>query len=371
MSTLTIKKNPSLNDFFAAAEYAYRETPQFVSILNTDIKRLLDKKNPLFAKHGSGDYYVAYRSGQPVGRIVAHIHQESNRKFNTDTGYFGYFDCINDLEVASQLLQKAEAQHKQSGMRKISGNFNLTAMQQIGVVTDQFQNDPYTDQVYSPDYLPTLLERNGYQKEFPMRTFEIDLTQTKPEDLKSAKTESIFNNPDYSFEKVIRKNFSTSLESVREVLNDGFQNNPMFVPLTSEEFLYQAKDMMWILDPEISALLTYNKRAVGTIVCIPDLNQFFRATRSKLSWRTPLAFINHKLTRDRAVIIFYSVAQEFHGRGINSAMLFKVISALKARGYQKLGITWISEQNQASLRQVEKMGAKTLHKLHLFSKDLV
>jgi hypothetical protein len=51
-------------------------------------------------------------------------------------------------------------------------------------------------------------------------------------------------------------------------------------------------------------------------------------------------------------------------------MLYRVTSALKDAGYRSLGITWIADSNAASLRQVERLGAKPLHRLHLFTKRL-
>ena len=47
-----------------------------------------------------------------------------------------------------------------------------------------------------------------------------------------------------------------------------------------------------------------------------------------------------------------------------------VVTALKGAGYTQLGITWIADVNAASLRQVERMGARLLHRLHLFRKPL-
>jgi hypothetical protein len=49
-------------------------------------------------------------------------------------------------------------------------------------------------------------------------------------------------------------------------------------------------------------------------------------------------------------------------------MLHRVATALKSAGYARLGITWIADVNGASLRQVERLGARRLHRLHLFTK---
>ncbi len=43
---------------------------------------------------------------------------------------------------------------------------------------------------------------------------------------------------------------------------------------------------------------------------------------------------------------------------------------MKKRGYKKFGITWIADNNIASLRKVEAANAKKLHELRIFEKEL-
>lgn len=56
--------------------------------------------------------------------------------------------------------------------------------------------------------------------------------------------------------------------------------------------------------------------------------------------------------------------------GINGLMLYRLLQALKRRGYWRLGGTWIADENRASLRQVEKLGGQVMHRLHLYIKNL-
>ena len=81
-------------------------------------------------------------------------------------------------------------------------------------------------------------------------------------------------------------------------------------------------------------------------------------------------FMRERLRRRRAVIIFYSVKRALHGQGLNGAMLHRVIKALFAGGYRRCGVTWIADENTASLRQMEKLGARRLQRLELFRKGL-
>ena len=51
-------------------------------------------------------------------------------------------------------------------------------------------------------------------------------------------------------------------------------------------------------------------------------------------------------------------------------MLKRLIGTLRQTGYRELGITWIADENAASLRQMERIGARPLQRLHLFRKAL-
>jgi len=368
--TLTIEQG-RFEAFFDAPFNAYGPDTAYVSPLRSDLERFVNtSKNPLFALPDSAlAFFTAHRDGTPIGRITAHVHGGSNTLHQWNRGYFGYFDCADDPEAAAELLKAAEDWCRARGLDEIMGNFNLTAMQQIGIVTDGFQIPPYTDVVWNPPHIPKLLEANGYAAEFPMTTFEVDLNTAEPPAI-GPKQQAILDDPDFAFLKISRFNVRERMEDARQLLNAAFAQNPMFVPVSEEEFHFQAKDMAWIIDPRISAMLGHKGRPIATILVVPDLNPFLARVRSRMGLTTPFHFLRHKVTCRRAVLIFSAVAPEWQGKGVNGVVLRRVILALKEAGYQTLGNTWIADVNPASLRQKEKSGARKLHRVHLYRKAL-
>ncbi|WP_299153633.1 GNAT family N-acetyltransferase [uncultured Tateyamaria sp.] len=349
--------------FFEVPFQAYEDSTPYVSPLKSDLKRaLIAGTNPLFPSNEVFNYFTAFRDGIPLGRIVVHDHIASNKLYGTKHASFGFFDCADDTEIARALLDKAEGWARSKGHEELVGNFNLTAMQQMGVQTDHFERKAYTDMVVNPPHIPRLLRQNGFVPVFPVTTFELDLAKAKIPPLQL--------ETDCAFAPVRRKTFAARMEEARQVLNDGFSDNAMFVPLTAGEFNFQAGEMMSIIDPRLSAVLAKGDEPVGVVICIPDLNGFLKATRSRFTLMTPFHFLRFRLRRKRAVIIFYSVAKSCHGRGLMSAMLSRTLTQLRGAGYEQLGITWIADENQASLRMMSKIGATPLHRLHLFRKDL-
>ena len=357
--------------FFAAPFDSYGDDPVFTSLMRSDFARLLDgRKNPLFRDHGDFTYFSVRRNGRSLGRVVAHVHYDSNERHGLRRAYFGFFDCVDDAEVARELLGAAAEWARQKGCEELAGNFNLTAMQQIGVVTEGFGNPAYTDMHYNPAHIPRLLGECGFEPFFPMTTHELELDGFRPEGMLNPRVEEVLDRDDLRWVPLRRRGFRRQLEDTLTVLNESFDRNPMFVPLTREEFFFQAEEMMWIIDGRLSYLVYRGDEPVGVVVCIPDLNPLLKSAGSRFGPSFPFRYLKHLRNRRRAVIIFWAVHPSMWGQGLNPAMLYRVTTALQDAGYTHLGMTWIADENKASLRQVEKLGGRPLHRLHLFRRPL-
>lgn len=362
---MVIIKERDFDSFFKVPFHAYGQKTNYVSPMRSDLKRILSaSENPLFASDNDFSYFTAFQDRQPIGRIVVHQHAASNTLHKTNQANFGFFDCKDDSEVASRLLGEAVNWARRKGFNELIGNFNLTAMQTCGVQTTGYCAQSFTDMITNPPHIPKLLEENGFDRFFPMKTFELNIASAKRTGKQLAK------DSDYSFSAVNKKTYTSHMEDACKVLNDGFSKNPMFVPLTQEEFDFQAQEMMTILDPRLSSILKFKDKPVGVVICIPDLNGFMKKTRSRKNLMTPFHFLRYRFNRKRAVIIFYAITQYQQGCGLMGAMLDRTLTALHSAGYETLGITWISEINHASLRQIELLGATPLHGLHLFRRAL-
>jgi len=367
--TVTLRER-DFEAFFSAPFSAYGERSHYVSPMKSDLKRFLStSENPLFDSDDDLSYFTAHRNGQVLGRITAHVHKASNATHGWNRAYFGYFDCAEDSAAAAALLGAAERWAAARGHDEIMGNFNLTAMQQIGVQTGGFEAPPYTDLIYSPPHIARLLRENGFAAEFPMTTFELDLAGAEPPEI-GPKQQAILDSPDFTFVPIKRAKVPDRMEDARLILNASFARNPMFVPVSKEEFHFQARDMKWVMDPRISAVLYHKGRPAACIICIPDLNPFLRETGSRFGLTTLWHFMMHRLTCRRAVLIFSGVIPELQSQGVNPVVLRRVILAMKEAGYETLGNTWISDENKASLAQKKKSHAQPLHRLHLFRKAL-
>ena len=139
--------------FFQVPFEIYPATLPYTSMLRGDLEATLDpKKNPHW-KVAEGTFFTALDAGRPVGRIVCHVHTAANERFAERAASFGFFDLIDDVEVARALLTRAEEFGRARGMTVLRGNMNLTANQEIGVLVEGADQAPFVAQMFGPEYL--------------------------------------------------------------------------------------------------------------------------------------------------------------------------------------------------------------------------
>ncbi len=357
--------------FFEAPFQVYGPNSLYVPLMWDDVDRCFDKaRNPLFKDGNDFRLFTLHEGDRIIGRICAHTHNSSNALHGLRRSCFGYFDVVDRLDAAATLLSAAEAFGREQGANEVAGNFNLTAMQQIGVMTEGFDQAPYTDMGYSGPHLPALLAACGYAPFFPVSTTELDLTRADLEALLTPRAKAALAAPDFEWMRIDRRHFAARMEDARVAANDAFATNPMYVPVSCEEYQFIAKEMLWIIDPRISCCVRAQGQPAGVLICIPDLNPFIKAVRGRLGWRAPLEFIRHRMNRKRAVMIYYATVKSQQGRGLNTAMLYRTLVSLRAAGYEQLGLTWVSDENEISRSQVDRLGTHLLHRLHLFRKAI-
>jgi hypothetical protein len=163
----------------------YPRSSPWVPPLDASLGQMLDpRKNPFFC-HGAGLPLLARDAqGQPMGRILAHVYHRHNVRHNERAAFFGYFECRDDLETARALIGAAAAFGAAHGCTVLRGPFNMTAMQEMGVLVEGFEAAPAVDETYTAAYYPALLEAAGLRPIFPVTTFRVDdLSRVDPDAL--------------------------------------------------------------------------------------------------------------------------------------------------------------------------------------------
>ena len=104
------------------------------------------------------------RDGRVTGRIAAILDRNFNRFQDEEAGFFGFFECVNDQEAATALLQAAREWLLARGARIMRGPVNPSTNYECGLLVDGFDSSPMVMMTYNPPYYAALLEGAGLRK---------------------------------------------------------------------------------------------------------------------------------------------------------------------------------------------------------------
>jgi len=177
MSNIKVKALHPKNDIVKFIKFAwkiYKDDPNWVPPLMMDKKKLLNKdKNPFF-ETSQMEMFMAYKDGEPVGRIAAIKNDTHNEIHKENIGFFGFFECINDQEVANALLDTAKEWLKSKGLDAMRGPANPSSNDEFGMLLEGFDDPPRLMMTYNPEYYLELMDNYGIKKIKDLYAYRID-----------------------------------------------------------------------------------------------------------------------------------------------------------------------------------------------------
>lgn len=332
------------------------------------INGYLDKKNPFF-QDGVGEAFVVRRDGKSLGRIMAHVWQRHQRLHGERVGYFGFFECENNPEVATLLLEKAANFAREHHCSVLRGPFNMTGMQEAGIVTDGFDKSPIVDMVYTAPWYPGLLEENGFRKclEMETRSNENMTSLVSNAGMARCRTSSITESVQLRHLSSLHRN--AEMEMVRDVVNASFLGNWGFVPINRQEWELQTGALLPLLDPALVIVALVQDVAIGVTLAVPNFNRVFRNTNGWLFHPASFRLFAGARLRE-VVVILCAVRKQYQNLGIARLLNTELLRNMRKRGYESLSTTWIGGENTPSLASSDAFGMTRRHKVAMYERAI-
>ena len=107
-------------------------TPAWVPWVISDQVKFFDRSKGYFFEHGEADFFIAYKNGKPAGRITAHTYKLYEEKYDRETGFFGFYESIDDLAVSKALFDTARDALRARGKKIMNGPQNFTIYDSVG-----------------------------------------------------------------------------------------------------------------------------------------------------------------------------------------------------------------------------------------------
>ena len=363
-----------LKDFIQVAFEVYRDDPAWVPPLHMEITdRLTPEKNPFF-EHAEVALFTAWKDGKAVGRISAQIDHEHLRIHEDNAGFFGFFDTVDDQEVASALIAAAEDWLASRGMTVMRGPFSLSINEETGLLVEGFDSPPTIMSQHHRSYQGALAEAAGLQKVKDCYGWK---HQVVPAPARAQRAwEAITSLPEVRFRSVNPRNLKKEVRDILDVFNDAWQHNWGFVPATDAEAKKMAADLQLILDKELSFFAEIDGQPVAICVCLPNLNEVIfdfggklnPVTVGKLIWR--LKIRGPKSAR----LMLLGIRTDLRGKKRYAPLAMAVIAELVRRGlkqgYEWAELGWTLEDNGLINAAIRSMGATIYKRYRLFEKPI-
>jgi hypothetical protein len=370
------KPGKDVRDFIDAAFEVFRSDPMWVPPLDFEFKERLSPKHNPFFNRAEVALFTAWKDKKLVGRCSATIDREHLKLWKDDTGFFGFFDTIDDHDVAKALMNAAEAWLKSHGMKRMIGPLSLYANDEIGCLIEGFDYPPNLMMAHSQKYQGKLIEECGCEKEKDLFCWKYEATQPFPDRVIKA-WESIKALPEVKLRSVDPSKMERELEDIMDIYNSAWQGKWGMVPALPDEVKKIAKDMKLIIDPDIAFMAEIKGKSVGMCIMLPNMNEaiadlggkLFPLGFAKLLWRVK---VKHPESARLMMLGIKGEARTNVKRygGLSAAMYVEVAKRGYAKGYKWGELSWTREDDAPINLGIRSMGAKVYKKYRVYRKSL-
>ncbi len=349
----------------------YKGNRNWVCPLDNDVLEVFDpRQNDLFADGEAARWIVRDQTGAVVGRIAAFYNREKAALEEQPTGGCGFFESIDSQEVANSLFDAARLWLAARGMEAMDGPINFGQRRDWwGLLVEGFEFQPLYKNPYNPPYYKDLFENYGFKNYFNQHSFIWRVNASEANKQIFARAERLYTIPGYHVENIDMDNLEEAAENFRVIYNKAWALFSGVKPMTHEEALQIMHTMKPIIDPNIIFFAYFHDEPIGFFITVPDLNRLIGKFNGKFGlWQKIQLMWNLKVRKscDRVFGIIFGIAPEFHGKGVESAIMVKYWQYIEQtkNPYKSMELAWIGDFNPVMNRMIETYVCAERHKVH-------
>ena len=242
---------------------------------------LLTPKHP-YHRHAKVTHFLARRLGESVGRISASINYRFNSHHGTRIGFFGFWETINDYQVASALLDRVKGWVEREGMSVLRGpgEYSNATHERQGVLIDGFQYPPTMELTHNPPYYAEFLERYGFRKAKDYYAYKLDVQTPVPSRLHGLEKQVRLRR-EIQTRAINLKELDSEVRLIIKIYNEAWAENWGFLPITNEEAASLADSLRMVVDPGLIRFASIKDETVAVLGAFPDP---YYALRPRWRW---------------------------------------------------------------------------------------
>jgi len=340
--------------------------------LVSERKRHLDRRRNPFFEHAEAEYFLAWRDGEPVGRISAHVDRRLNDFQANRWGLFGFFECERDPSAAGALLDAAQGWLAERGRDRILGPLDFSTNHECGLLIEGHDLMPQILENWHQPYYRELLEGQGMAKAMDLYKWEImERERDRVLPIIEELAERLEPEHGIRLRRMRKRDLRAEVRAFMEVYNQAWSSNWGFVPLTDHELDHMAGELKPILDEDFACVAeTTDGTLAGVSLSLPDYNQVLAKLNGRL---LPFGWLTALRTRrriDEIRVLALGVKPEFQHTGVAAALYRDVWDACHRRGIARVETGWILETNESMNRAMEALTGRPVKRYRIYERLL-
>ncbi len=313
---------------------------------------------------------LAYKDGKAVGRIMGIINRKYNEMNDLKNVRFGFIETYNDQVVAHALIAEIEKWGREKGMTKIVGPFGFSDREPQGLLIEGFDDEPVIDSPCNFEYMPELVEKEGYTKELDCVIYRYPLTAIIP-DILFKIYDRITARKDIQFLEFKNKRQAKPwIVPVFRAMNESFGHIYGFVPMDEKEMQEMAKKYLPVIDLEFVKVIVKEGKVIGFIISMPNMYKGMQKAKGRLFPFGLFYILNALKTAKTVNTMLGAVVPEHQKKGLDLYLFLATVNSAIKRGMTSVDTHVVMEENDNMMAEFKRFGAFLIKKFRVYQKAL-
>jgi GNAT superfamily N-acetyltransferase len=352
----------------------YRHDPLWVPPLVTERMKFIDHSTGVFFQRGNAEFFMAYKEGKPVGTICCADDKATNSARGLKDCIIGFFECIQDQEVAWALFDHARKWALAHELETLYGPFNLDYEDGYGVLIEGRDRPPVILCGHTPAYYQGFFEQFGF---LPARgdnlAYEITPSMASGEIQRLSRlSERLRRHNWINIRSGDLQHWEDEVERVYILLNKALAHLPDFIPWPREGLQASLEQFRQIVDPELVLFAEVDGEAVGWFPGIPNVNEaLIHANGLRYPWDT-LRILPYLRKQPKCLAIkSVLVLPEYWDTGVAVMLFDEMARRAIPKGYTWFDLSLTSDDNPYTPTLATRAGARLYKRYRVYRLKLL
>jgi GNAT superfamily N-acetyltransferase len=357
----------------------YADDPLWIPPLVPDRMKVTSSRRGTFFARGEAAFFTAHRNGQLVGTICAAMDGAEIESLGRRECVFGFFETVDDTEVARALFARAEAWAKERELDSLVGPFNLDYEDAYGILTDGRDRAPVILCGHTPPYYVRVMEELGFTPARPGNiALAVDLTKSDEQFRKISRAADIARKRGgFVIRPANIRDWRAEADRVHYLLNNSLENSGDGGVVWPRDAVYAlVHPFLKIADPDLVLFADRTEgsaagRTVGWFAGVPNVNEILAHVNGlRYPWNY-LSLLAHM--RDTPACLAAKsllVLPEYHSSGVAALLFDEMVKRATAKGYSWIDLSLTSEANPETPVLAERSGGVRYKRYQVYRRPI-